>query len=260
MTEAVNALRPKDVFADMPPCETLRSMFATGTVLDADGQCRKLNSGIGPAYAGALYRAIVRFRPSLVVEVGMAYGCSSLSILAGLDAVGHGRLISIDPSQHTDWNGIGVENVRRSGFSQRHTLMELPSCLALPQLLAGRTRVDLAYIDGWHTFDYVLTDFFYLDKLLPPGGVVAFNDCGYRAIHRVIRFVQTHRRYLELDVGLPRSYAAKNVFRSIAPAHEVFQGGPLLSEDRSLGADLELLRAVLMGRLLTSGSTPAATT
>jgi hypothetical protein len=71
------------------------------------------------------------------------------------------------------------------------------------------TKIDLAYIDGWHTFDYVLLDFFYVDKMLRRGGVVGFNDAGWRSVLRVLRFVTTHRRYQEIDVGLPRTYESR---------------------------------------------------
>ena len=54
-------------------------------------------------------------------------------------------------------------------------------------------------------------DFFFADKLLRPGGVVGFNDCGWRAVHRVMNFVRTHRRYEELDVGLSPSFRGQNV-------------------------------------------------
>ena len=64
--------------------------------------------------------------------------------------------------------------------------------------------MQLVYIDGWHTFDYALLDFFYADKLLDVGGLVGFNDCHYPSIERVLRFVARHRHYREEDVGLPR--------------------------------------------------------
>ena len=58
--------------------------------------------------------------------------------------------------------------------------------LALPQLVGDRQTIQFAYIDGWHTFDYTLLDFFYVDKMLDPGGVVAFNDCALPSVRRVI--------------------------------------------------------------------------
>lgn len=210
------AVDSEPISGDLPPCDVLREILATATVVDGEGVRRKLSSAIAPQYAAALYRAVVRFQPALVIEIGMAQGISTLSILAGLSQNGKGRLVSIDPGQRREWRNVGVENVRRAGFAALHELMEMPSHEALPRLLASGTRADMAYIDGWHTFDYVLVDFFFLDKMLPVGGVVGFNDCGYRAIHRVIRFVETHRRYRELDVGLAPCYAARNLLRSLA--------------------------------------------
>src|SRR5256885_7845230 len=98
------------------------------------------------------------------------------------DAGGGGRLISIDPVQLSDFQGIGVENLRRSGLADRHELHNAYDYFALPKLLESGLKIDFAYIDGWHTFDYALLDFFYVDKMLRPGGVVGFNDCGYRAV------------------------------------------------------------------------------
>ena len=72
------------------------------------------------------------------------------------------------------------------------------------------SQADFVYIDGNHNFDYVMVDFFLADKLLSPGGVVAFNDAGWRSVHKVIRLLQKFRDYDELDVGLPRRYDARN--------------------------------------------------
>jgi len=40
-------------------------------------------------------------------------------------------------------------------------------------------RIDFAFIDGAHTFDHVLVDFFYIDRMLNVGGIVAFDDVGF---------------------------------------------------------------------------------
>ncbi|MFO1184043.1 MAG: class I SAM-dependent methyltransferase [Bauldia sp.] len=187
----------------------VEEILTSGQVTDATGARHKLRSGTAERFLDALHDTVVRVRPATAVEIGMANGVSSIAIAAGLMAVpSSGRLISIDPFQHRDWHGVGVEHMRRLGFGDRHTLMEEPSFLALPRLLERGTVVDLAYIDGWHTFDYTLVDFFYLDKMLPVGGVVAFNDAGWRAVHKVIKFALSHRRYEEMDVGLKREYGS----------------------------------------------------
>ena len=75
----------------------------------------------------------------------------------------------------------------------------MPSRACLPPAL----RCGFAYIDGWHTFDYCLLDWWYIDKMLDTDGIVGFNDCGFPAVDKVIRFLLSHRQYREINVGLP---------------------------------------------------------
>ena len=183
----------------------LRAMFESGLAHDESGGPHPLNSQIPSRFAEALFRTTLARRPVLVIEVGMAMGCSTLAMLTALEESGQGRLISIDPYQSA-YHNCGIAAVRRAGLADRHEHMRQPDFIALPQLLAAGTRVDLAYIDGNHTFDFVLLDFWYLDRMVPVGGVIGFNDCAMPAVHKVIKFLLTHRRYVELDVGLTPTY------------------------------------------------------
>lgn len=193
------------------PSPLIGEIFERRQVVDGEGRAQPLHSAISEEYARALYGAVLARRPRMAVEIGMAFGISTLAILTALREIGaDGRLISIDPRQSTGFHGIGIANVRRAGFTDRHELIEAFDYAALPRLLEQGTRLQFAYIDGWHTFDYTLLDFFYLDKLLDPGGVIGFNDAGWRSVHKVLGFVRTHRKYREIDVGLPRDYRGIN--------------------------------------------------
>ena len=180
------------------------------SVLDAAfaGEFGELRGNIPRTFATALTSMIRREKPTLCIEIGMAYGISTLAILEGLGE--NCRLISIDPFQNSDFAGFGLDLVARTDRAAQHELIEAPDYLALPRLLEQGLRPDFAYIDGMHTFDYVLLDGFYIDKLLPVGGVAAFNDCGFRSIHKYLRFFRRHRRYEELDAGLTPDYRGAN--------------------------------------------------
>jgi predicted O-methyltransferase YrrM len=180
-------------------------------LLDTDhttenGAAVALHSHIPRDYAIALAETVGRYRPRRVLEVGMAFGIASLAMLGAIEALGEGALISVDPFQTADYRGLGVRHVELAGLAHRHRLIEECDYLALPGLVRDEVRLQLAYIDGWHTFDHVLLDLFYIDKMLDIGGVMAFNDCGMPSVHRAIRFLETHRSYKEIDVGLPRNY------------------------------------------------------
>jgi predicted O-methyltransferase YrrM len=183
----------------------LEEMLSSGASVNRSGETVPVDSQITRRHAHALMRTTRQRRPRLCIETGMAFGYSTLAMLGGTD----GSVISIDPYQvgREYYDEVGVAAVERAGFGDRHRLLAEPSHVGLPRLLAEGIRAQFAYIDGWHTFDYALVDFFYIDKMLDTGGVVAFNDCDWDAVLRVIRFVQTHRSYREIEVGLPKTYS-----------------------------------------------------
>lgn len=191
----------------MSPESLLAKAYETLKVTDGEGVEREINSQIPVAYARALTELVRKEQPKLVVEVGMACGFSSLAILEGLPE--GGKLVSIDP-YHGDYHRIGEALVQRSDRAAAHQLVEEPDFFALPKMLERGDVVDLAYIDGMHTFDYVALDAFYLDKLVKVGGIIAFNDCGFRSIHKFLKYFVKHRHYQELDVGLAPDYRGRN--------------------------------------------------
>ena len=194
------------------PGELLARLYAEKSAVDRDGRTLALNSEISPAFSDALTRVVRENACRTVVEIGMAFGASSLAILEGLPE--GGTLLSIDPFQQ-DYGRIGETLVHRSSRAGAHRLIELPDYLALPQILDQGLAVDLVYIDGMHTFDYVALDAFYADKLIKPGGIIAFNDCGFRSIHKYLKFFRGQRHYDELDVGLVTDCRGANVITTI---------------------------------------------
>jgi predicted O-methyltransferase YrrM len=185
----------------------LAEMLATGKTISASGEAVAVHSNIPVEAANALYRLVCQEKPRQILEVGMAFGVSTLSILTAIrDCAYDGRLLSIDPGQKDGWHDCGTMAVERAGLQRFHRLIQKPDYIALPQLLADGNQFGLAYLDGWHTFDYTLLDFWYADRMLPAEGIVGFNDCGWPAVDKVIRFVLTHRRYAEIEVGLGQEF------------------------------------------------------
>lgn len=189
----------------------LVQIIETNSVQHPSGKVLPLNSAISVAEANALYRVLRKCQPETCIEVGMAYGVSTLTILTALKDNGKGRLISIDP--YPDWQSgmeVALANVERTGLSHLHMHIREPSFRGLPKLLTDGLSIEFAYIDGWHSFDHVFVDFFFCDQMLKEGGIIGFDDTGWRSVFRVIQFVRTHRKYNELDVGLPVSYRSRN--------------------------------------------------
>ena len=194
----------------------LKEAIHGGKVQHPDGSWRDVKANISAPNSEALSKFVRSHRPQLVIEIGMAYGVSTLTILHALRCEGRGRLVSIDP--YIGWpsgRAVALHQVQRAGVNDIHEHIAECSHVALPKLLQQGVRPDLVYIDGFHNFDYAFTDFFFADKLLGPGGIVAFNDAGWRSVFKVIRFLQSYRRYREIDVGLPKRYTARNSLFSL---------------------------------------------
>jgi len=185
-------------------CPVIEEILIKRSAYTLTGEQIPVHSDIGIAHAEALYETILRTRSSNVLEVGMAFGVSSLAILTALRDLGqNGKLLSIDPVQTPYWKGCGLASITRAGLKDRHEMHEDYDYNVLPKLLTSGLKIDFAYIDGWHTFDYTLLDWWYVDKMLNAGGIVAFNDCAWPAVDKAIQFVLTHRKYSEIDVGIP---------------------------------------------------------
>jgi len=177
----------------------LADLLNTRRVVARDGTVIPLHSEISVAEGAALQRLVREIRPQVTLEIGCGYGVSALYICEALAEVGGRRHIVIDPDQLTDWKSAGLFTVERAGFASLLEFHDLPSHLALPRLEEAGVKVGLALIDGWHTFDYAMVDFFYVDHLLDVGGVVMLDDTSaYPAIRKLARYIATHRQYVPL--------------------------------------------------------------
>ena len=174
----------------------LQEILRTGQVRTVDGsQLFPLDSAITEDVGLFLQDLIRRQQPKTVVEVGLAFGISALFICEALQKCGGLRHIAIDPHQSTHWHGIGMSNLRLAGFGHLTECIESYSHLALAEMAARGTRVEFAFIDGWHTFDHTLTDFFNIDRILVVGGMVVFDDALFPGVHQACRYVATNRAY-----------------------------------------------------------------
>jgi predicted O-methyltransferase YrrM len=200
----------------LPPNECLRHIFQTGIVQLADGSTRPVSSATSPDECRCMYALLRELKPQHVVEIGMAYGLSALTILTALRENGQGRLTSIDP--YPGWESArlsAVGSIERSGLSSLHTHLHGHSQLELPALVQQGVRAEFVYIDGDHDYGPAFVDMYFADKLLPVGGVLAIDDTGWRSVHRVVREVQRIGRYREIDVGLKRDFRGKNLASTV---------------------------------------------
>lgn len=172
-------------------------ILSEGVVRYPNGELTELHSAID-AEEGALLFDVVAQDEAVraTLEVGCAYGLSSLHICEGMRGRSGAHHTVIDPFQKTQWGGVGVFNLERAGF-QNFTLVEEKSEFALPRLLQerGAERFDLVFVDGWHTFDHTLLDCFFATRMLRIGGYLVVDDVGLPAVRRAMDYLLEYPCY-----------------------------------------------------------------
>ena len=153
-------------------------------------------SHVGRSTGELLKRAVAEIRPQVSLEVGLAYGVSTLYICEAIAALAApGIHIVLDPFQNGKWRGIGLRNLEQAGYRHLVEFHEERSETVLPRFVAEERRVDLAFIDGLHRYDQAFVEFYFVNRLLRPGGVVLFDDAARRSVKRVIRHALTYPCY-----------------------------------------------------------------
>ncbi len=174
----------------------LAEVYRMGLVRLPSGEMRPADeNGMPRAEGEDLYALIRRERPATTLEVGMAFGLSTLFICQALAEGGGRRHIVMDPYQSRDYHALGLHHLRQAGLEHLVEFYEESSHRVLPRLEAAGTQVDFAFIDGVHLFDYTLVEFFYLDKMLRSGGLMVFDDLQLAAVRKVVRYAVTNRGY-----------------------------------------------------------------
>lgn len=169
-------------------------IFKTNKVLDAYGNEHVLGANIDQNEGVFLYNLIKEKHAGKTLEVGCAMGVSSLYICAALDDVEKASHTIIDPMQTSDWKSIGITQLEEAGVDYYH-LIEEPSEFVLPRLAQNGEKFDFCFIDGWHTFDHTLIDFFYIDRMLDVGGIVAIDDVSFPGIKKLMRYLVNYPNY-----------------------------------------------------------------
>jgi predicted O-methyltransferase YrrM len=174
----------------------LEEIYATNLVRDDTGDSYRLSSEVDSKEGAYLYRLIKSDQNiAKTLEVGCAYGLSSLYICDALkDRPGASHVI-IDPKQSDVWHGVGITHLKRAQI-EFFTLIEEPSELALPAILRTEGEsFDLVFIDGWHTFDQTMLDLYYANRLVREGGYIVVDDASWESVSAAVSYYVNYPAY-----------------------------------------------------------------
>ncbi len=190
----------------------IQEIFDKRTTKSVDGKTVKVLGQISFHEGELIRKCIEEINAEVSVEIGLAFGTSAMFICEYLKKTPKTRHYVMDPFQMYDasYGGIGLNNLMKSGFEKLVEFIDKPSQLALPELEQRNIKVDFAFIDGWHTFDHTLVDFFFVDRILRVGGIMIIDDTDWPAVKKLVSFIETNRSYQFIEGTTPRTFKKKS--------------------------------------------------
>jgi len=165
----------------------LYDIYKSRTVKGANDQTYDIYPAAVTPDRGAYLANIVReVRPAATLEIGLAWGLSTLFILRTL--LENGRAAShlaMDPVQRYAYQDAALHVLRDNGLERMVEFYPEASVYLLPRLAEQGRRFDFGFIDGDHSYEAVFCDFWLLDPLIRPGGVIVFDDVWSEGVDRV---------------------------------------------------------------------------
>ena len=167
-------------------------IILNNSVTDDTGKEYRLHSHTSREQCEVLQQLIRDSKPKISLEIGFAYGISTLFICEALKEVNAEKHIIIDPFQEKSWKNIGLKNVRDAGYVDLVDFRSLSDYEILPQLLQQKIKIDFAYVDASKVFDTIIINAYYLTKMLNIGGIMVLDDCDWPGIRKACRLLAKH--------------------------------------------------------------------
>ncbi len=141
-----------------------------------------------------IFETCRRLKPKRSLEVGLAYGFSTIYILAAINQTGTGHHTALDPFQRDSWHGVGALQAQHLGMEPSFQLLEEFSIPALVGFAKQKDKFELMYIDGNHKFDDVFVDFALAAEVCPMGGNIILDDMWMPSVQTAVSWIRSNRK------------------------------------------------------------------
>ncbi len=228
--------------------QSLQKIFETNLIeVNSNGETIPLHSNTSLEQGYFLQEMFDLAKPKQSLEVGFAYGISSLFILEKHKELQskHGAHIVIEPDNN--WGGAAEFNIEKEGLSQYIEIQRDFSDKVLANLFVKNIRIQYAYIDTTKLFDVIMQDFYMINKMMDVGGIVILDDCGgnWPGVQRAVRFINSLPHYEKIGahcktkISFQKLLAQKiiSIITSIIPFKNRIYEGIDFSTNTQLGLD-----------------------
>ena len=200
---------------------------------------------ISKANAGYLYELILRERPRKILELGIAHGTATCYMAAALQEIGAGTITAVDLIETADrFQPTPADQLELTGLSQFVEIVRMKTGYTwfLHDKIRQNTNnqicaeeYDLCLIDGPKNWTIDGAAFFFVDKLLKPGGWIIFDDYSWTYARadtkRAATDGITHRTLSDAERETPH---IREVFELLVVQHPNYSNFIRLNNDWAL--------------------------
>jgi predicted O-methyltransferase YrrM len=172
----------------------LENIFETRKFKNSKNEIIEIHSETGREQCLFLQDLVKKNKFKKSLEVGFAYGTSTVAITEAV-VENDGRHLVIDKFQNNGWSGNGLDLVNQAGLSDKIDFFEEFCYDILPSLFKEGRIFDFVYIDSTKQFDWLLVNFFYVDKMLEINGIIVFDDGTFPGIRKLLRYISQFPNY-----------------------------------------------------------------
>jgi predicted O-methyltransferase YrrM len=182
--------------------QSLEKIFELNSIeTDISGNRILLHSNTSRGQGLFIQKMFELAKPQKSIEVGFAYGISTLFILEmhrNNNAIEKAHVV-IEPDDY--WGNTALYNIEKENLDYYLDIQNDFSDKVLTKFFHENRRFQFAYIDTTKVFDIVLQDFYFINKTLDVGGIIVLDDCGgaWPGVQSVARFINTLPHYKFLD-------------------------------------------------------------
>jgi predicted O-methyltransferase YrrM len=199
-------LKPEEVLQPLPEPfrSVLLSMYAGEPQLGTDRKMCAIDTStvVGCEQGMWLYNLCRELRPKKTIEIGLAYGYSTIYLLAALHENGEGAHTAIDPFQFI-FHHVGSFQAEKVGMQHVFQLLAEKSVPVMADLNRKGEQFEFIFVDGNHRFDDVMVDFTLSAEVNPIGGYIVLDDMWMPSIQRAAAFIRNNRKdYVEVPTPI----------------------------------------------------------
>ena len=176
----------------------LKQIVETGYTKTLEGESLRVHSSISADEGLLLQGLIKRFKPTITLQIGLAFGVSALYICEALEVNQPGATYGDRPPSstripgvETDGRGSG-DNLRRPAMNQG--LIHRPSSIRPCSDGAVGEKIDFCFY-RWLAYFRLFPGPFFFDNMLRVGGIVVFDDADWASIRKLCRYVLMNLAY-----------------------------------------------------------------